>query len=364
MDATLGLESLLELPNEPQAILKALPQAAKVLIIRPSALGDVCRSVPLAVSIKKALPDARIEWLVRDTCADAVRCHPSVAETVLFDRKGLGQAAGRFDPRSSLAFLGDLRQRRYDLVVDAQGLFRSGIFAWATGAKVRVGMKDAREFGWLGLNVRVAVRPGAHTVDRMLGLLEAIGIPPVRDLSLSTDSNAAQWAESHIATRSVVMAPTSIWEAKRWPIERFRMVAQRLLEDNACDQIVVVGGPGERPQCDPLLELAGSDSRVLDLVGSTSVAQLMAVIERSALVIANDSAAVHIAVGLKKPLVALYGPTKTSLVGPYQRDADVIQHTQPGDSFDHKSPSIGRPMMERITSSEVLEAAIERLASR
>ncbi|MBX3361298.1 MAG: hypothetical protein KF705_07665 [Phycisphaeraceae bacterium] len=93
---------------------------------------------------------------------------------------------------------------------------------------------------------------------------------------------------------------------------------------------------------------------MLDLIGKTSVGQLMAVVERTAVVVANDSAAIHMAVGFEA-VDRLYGPTSIARVGPYRREGDVIQHVQPGEVLDHKDDLAGREMMERISVDEVVE---------
>ena len=159
--------------------------------------------------------------------------------------------------------------------------------------------------------------------------------------------------------RFAVIAPTSKWEGKRWPIDRFAAMVPSVLE-MGFDAVAVVGSAGERAQCGPMVELAAKEPRVVDLIGATSVAGLLAVIEGSSLVVANDSAALHMAVGFDRPLVALFGPTRVELVGPYRRGADVIQHTRPGDRFAHKDEAAGRAMMERIAVEEVVEAVRAR----
>lgn len=156
------------------------------------------------------------------------------------------------------------------------------------------------------------------------------------------------------------LAPTSRWPAKQWPADRFAELARRLLA-RGTPRVVIVGGPGEEEQIEPLLQLAKADPRVTSLVGQTSIARLMAVIARSRLVVANDSAAAHIAVGFDRPLIALYGPTDVGLVGPYRRDADVIQHVGPGDSLRHKDAANAK-LMERISVEDVVAASAERLA--
>ncbi len=362
----------------------------RILLIRPSALGDVCRTVPLLASLRRAYPQAQIDWLVQKGFEGAIEAHPAFGHASTGDRRSRGGGPILFDrtrfrgvlgPRRLLAlraWLKTLREARYDLVIDAQGLLRSGIFAWATHAPRRVGFANARELGWLALNERHDLPASMHTVDRMLGLIERAGVPPVRDLSLHVPASARAWADAHPRLGSgacLLIAPTSRWAGKRWPIERFVDVARWWLgtphaKSSSATRIVIVGGRGEREQCLPLIELAQADGRVVDLIGETSVAQLMAVIERAGAVLASDSAALHMAVGLDRPAVGLYGPTRLDLVGPYvgprepaARSAVItLQHCRENDSMDHKNDSAGREMMARINAEEVI-AAVARVTS-
>lgn len=336
---------------------------ARILIIRPSALGDVARSVGVLYSLRRAYPAAQIDWLVQDSFADVIAAHPDLSGVVPFPRASFSRwmRTGRVD--RVLGFLSSLRARRYDLVLDCQGLARSGLFARATGAPVRVGHANARELGWLGVNVRVPGSIEAHSVDRMLSLLTPLGVVAhagERAMRLYTPAEGAQWAGGHpmLMERYALLAPTSRWPAKQWPADRFAQLAKALLDQGV--RVVLVGAASERAQVAPLLDLAQSNDRVLDLIGKTSLAHLMGVIERAALVVANDSAALHIAVGFNRPLVALYGPTRVHRVGPYRRERDVIQRVSPGDVFDHKSPA-SVAMMQRISADEVIRAAIHRL---
>lgn len=335
------------------------PSPASILLIRPSALGDVCRTVPVLASLRAAYPDARIDWLVQDAFKDAISAHPDLTGVVPFPRKALGQDLAKLRPGSTRAFLRTLRTARYNLVIDAQGLFRSGMLALATRATRRIGYANAQEFGWLGYTERHHIPAEHHAVDRMLDLLARAGIPPLRNMTLHTQQAWKDWSASALridtdpAPRVAVLAPTSRWPGKRWPADRFAAVAHSLLE-RGYTRIAVVGAKSERSQCAPLLELCSRDSRVIDLIGATTVGQLMAIIERAALVVANDSAAIHMAVGFSRPMIALYGPTHISRVGPYLRDADVIQHVTPGDTLDHKDEASGLALMQRITVDEVL----------
>jgi heptosyltransferase-1 len=335
----------------------AAPSPQKILLIRPSALGDVCRSVPLAVSLKAAFPSSTLDWLVNEPFADAVRAHPCVDRIVAFPRKQLGRASasGRFD--QSLRWMNQhLRSPGYDLVVDAQGLARSGLFSFWTRARRRIGFAGARELGWLGYTEKHRVSV-THTVDRMLGLLQAAGIPPIADLRLHSppeDRAAAQRDPILGSSRYALLAPTSRWPGKLWPADRFAALASELLR-RGFDHVVVVASGNERDQCGPLLELASREPRIIDRIGATSVGGLMALIERASLVVANDSAALHIAVGFDRPLIALFGPTRIELVGPYRRERDVLQFLEAGDSMNHKDAAIGQRIMGRITLDHVLD---------
>lgn len=335
----------------------------RILIIRPSALGDVCRSVPVLASLRRAYPDAEIDWLVQDTFAPAVEQHAALTSVVPFPRAALGRDLKRLRLGGLQRWLRNLRGRGYDLALDCQGLFRSGFFAAATGARRRVGYANARELGWIWLNERHRVDPGMHAVDRMLALVREIGVEPVAAMRLYSAWQDRAWVERDpdlAGAPFVVLAPTSRWPGKRWPAERFAALASALLE-RFDGRVVLVGAASERGQCGPLLALAERERRIVDRIGATSVGQLMALVEASSLVIANDSAALHMAVGFDRPIVALFGPTRVELVGPYGRERDVIQHLRPGDRIDHKDEASGRVLMERITVEEVLAAALARL---
>ena len=256
----------------------------RILIIRPSALGDVCRTVPVLASLRRAYPEAKIDWVVRDSFLAGIAAHPALHEAIPFPR-------GRFARWWRSPAVGcevyrwfrGLRRRRYDLVFDCQGLGRSGLIAWATGAARRVGFRSAREFAWLGYNVRVpAAAP--HTVDAMLSLLDGQGIATVADMRLYVADEDRRWwsrrrEELRFGERSyAVLAPTARWPSKRWPIERWRAVAGALPE-MGCERVVVIGAPGERDQVVGIEPKAPSARAALvDLVGETSVGQTMAVI--------------------------------------------------------------------------------------
>ena len=341
----------------------------------------------MLTSLRAAHPDAEIDWLVRTEFADSIRAHPALNRAIPFPRKELARAFWRGRPDRTLSWLNTLRRRRYDLVLDCQGLLRSGGIARWTGAGTRVGDRRAREGAWLAYTRRVRTPQRIHTVDRMHMLALASGgaerfemalYPPREDAEAMREAAkgldpALRLARPQDAWRSVarkgafdepyaLLAPTSIWPGKRWPIDRFASLATSLLESGQVARIVVAGGPGEESQCAPLLAMSERSDRIVNLVGATSIGGLMAIIQRASLVVACDSAAAHIAVGFNRPLVALYGPTDIGLVGPYGREEDALQHVGEGDRLDHKNASLGLALMERISVDEAAEACLVRLS--
>ncbi len=337
------------------------PSPERILIIRPSALGDVCRTVPVMVSLRRRYPDAQINWLVQAEFADAVEAHPDLSAVVPFDRRGmkLGTFFGRSGWRALRGLVDTIRGAKYDLVLDCQGLARSGFFAWVSRAPHRIGYANAEELANLGYTHRVDAPRTWHTVDRMLTLVGALGVIPVRDMRLYTPEHGRdEFPKELEGKRYAVIAPTSRWPGKRWPADRFAQVADALLKEHAVEAVAVVASESERDQCAPVLARDGGG--IVDLVGKTTVGGLMGVIERSAIVIANDSAALHMAVGFDRPMVGIFGPTRIDLVGPYARDGDGIQADIPEPGDTHKDPSAVE-LMKRVSADRVIQAALQRL---
>lgn len=361
-------------PTIKHSVMPDLRDIQRVLIVRPSALGDVCRTVPVLCRLRRRFSDAQIDWLVQDSFVDAVSAHPDLSNAIPFARGKYRKPWKPSVARDVKGFLGELRNSRYDLVLDCQGLARSGLLSWLANVPQRVGFADAKELGWIWMNTRVRTPPGMHTVDRMLALADAVGAGAETDMDRVADmrlyTNAADCAFvrdrfGRAGTRYAVLAPMTRWPGKVWPLQKYSELIDRLLGDTSSglDGVVLAGGRGDRPACAALIGYAKRNGRVIDAIGETSVGQLMALIEGSAIVIGSDSAAVHVAVGFDRPLVGLYGPTRVERVGPYKRGHDVIQHISAGDVLDHKDEAAGRVLMDRITVDEVFAATVKRLAA-
>ncbi|MEX0886143.1 MAG: glycosyltransferase family 9 protein [Phycisphaeraceae bacterium] len=313
----------------------ARPGPARVLIVRPSALGDVARTVPALATIHHHWPAAEIDWLVNRAFTDVIVAHPALHRVVAFDRArlagfGLRPAA----TRAGLALRRTLREGRYDVVFDLQGLARSGLLTRLTGAPRRVGFVDARELGWLGCNVRHRVEGWTHTVDRMLGLLAGEGMQPVYDMRLHVPESGRAWLADWMAEHGLeagayaCVAPTARWLCKCWPAAKYAALIERLLASGQAGGgggVVMLAAPGERAQVEAVLGRLPAAARRCVVWPTTNVGQMMAVLSGARLLVCNDSAPLHVAVGLGRPVVAVFGPTNPAEVGPYGRARAVVQ---------------------------------------
>lgn len=298
-----------------------MADSPRILIIRPSALGDVARTVPALVTLRRAHPDATIDWLVQDTFTDVVAPHPALNEVIPFARSRFAK------PSAALEFfrwVKTLKARNYDMVFDLQGLFRSGFITRRTGAPKRIGFANAAEFAHLAYTEKHHVDRTLHTVDRMLGLLDSAGYETVRDMNLYISAADQQWLNETCGNeRYACIAPTARWLCKCWPADRFAEIARRLLDQLNVSKLVFIASPSERDQVQPIIDALGPDAPVL--FPKTTVGQMSAVISRCEMLVCNDSGPLHIAVGFDRPIVTIYGPTNPGTIGPYQRADTVVQ---------------------------------------
>ena len=173
-----------------------------ILLIKPSSLGDCLQALPVLNALRKALPEAGIMWLINSEYADLFRAHPALDGLILFARRRF--SLQRLDVslwQEVLKLSSKLRCRRFDLVIDLQGLLRSAVMSLATGAHVRLGLDDARELAGIFYTHRVQLRPqDVHAADRYMRCLDILGISSdQRDFSLPVTSRASSQVSQMLA---------------------------------------------------------------------------------------------------------------------------------------------------------------------
>lgn len=304
----------------------------KVLIIKPSSLGDVATALPMAADLKFAAPRVKIDWLVHPSLTPLVEGHAAINKVILFDRRKL--APWWRSKTATLALrdlLRKLREAQYDAVIDAQGLFRSAFLTYITNAKIRIGFANAREGATLAYTHKVKLPDNGKkmlAVDRMRALLQPLGIKTSSrpaEAQIPIQPEAAIFARQALGqSRPVIVIPGARWATKRWPIDRYTTIVQQLLREG--QQVLLLGSPDEKPLCD---QIEKSAPEAINLAGQTNLAQMIALLDRAKLLIANDSGPLHVAVALNKPAVSLYGPTSPDFVGPYGQMHNVLRHDVP-----------------------------------
>ncbi|MBN1554915.1 MAG: glycosyltransferase family 9 protein, partial [Phycisphaerae bacterium] len=278
----------------------ALPKTPphRVLIVKPSALGDVVSAIPILRGLRRTHPETYIAWLVSTTCAPLLDGDPDLNEVILFDRKKMGHCWRSPEAMGSLFdFRKLLRESNFDWAIDAQGLLRSGVFTKWTQAEVRAGFADAREGASLFYNRRVRI-VAEHTVDRNILLARSLGIDArPEDLRLTVRPSGTLFAESILNLLGVsaggvlVFVPPTRWETKLYPVKHWRSVAREAVKRMP---VVLIGSPdeSERKLC---AEIAEGIEGVTNLAGKTTIPQMVGMIAASAGVVCCDSAAKFIA---------------------------------------------------------------------
>ncbi len=306
----------------------------RILIVKPSSLGDVVHALPVVARIRQRFPDAHIAWLVSDSLQSLLAHCPLLNELIPFHRQQLGKFP---------ALLKRLRDGKFDIAVDLQGLLRSGIMTFATGAPRRIGLSDAREGSRMFYNEVIPV-PQLHAVDRYLRAAEYLGCPdgPV-EFPLGV---AATPCEGWIAVN-----PSARWPTKLWGDDEFAELIYRLPRE----RIVLTGSAAERERIERIAQ--GCRNKA----GTTDLFQLAELYARCAVVVTNDSGPMHIAAAVGTPVVAIFGPTDPALTGPYGKQHVVLRagvDCSPclKDRCVHQPPM---ECMEKVTVEQVL-AEIQR----
>lgn len=336
----------------------------RVLIIKPSALGDVVTALPVLRALRRKFPQAHLAWLLADSCAPLLEHDTELDEVVLFERRRLGRAWR--SPRALLdlrRFLRSLKGGAYDWVIDLQGLARSGWFTRATRSPLRAGFADARECATLFYTLRFQPTR-EHTVDRNIELANALGLDArAEDMRLQIAPHAREAVERLLAGRGLraggflVCVPPTRWSSKLYPVRHWRRVAGELAGRLP---VVLIGTPGDRELCAAIGQ--GQPAGVHDLCGQTRIPEMVALVAASAGVICCDSAAKFIAPAVGVPALTLIGPTRLERTGPYLNGRAVVARIACQGCLRRRCRHV--TCMESIEPAAVVRAALDLLGGK
>jgi len=300
----------------------AHPPMTDVLIIKPSSLGDILNGLQLAATLKAGRPDLRISWVVADAFAPVVRDCLAVDRCFVFERKG---GIGAF-----VRLLRALRRERFDVVLDLQGLARSGLMTWAARSPRKVGRSDAREGAGLFYDESIPLPQGEwrdHSVAILLEFCRAFDLPPRLAGKVEFRPPAEFRYDAAMAPVDgrgpVLMFPDSRGADREWP--GFAELTKRFLEAEPTARVVWAG------QKNLPLPTGVDATRFTHLMGKTTLPEVIAMIPRASVVVANDSGPMHLAAALGARTLSLFGPTTARMRAPYPPNGDLHRFLESPD---------------------------------
>lgn len=345
------------------------PSPRAVLIIRLSALGDVVMSSGLVPALRQLYPQARLAWLCEAPARPLLEHNPSLDEVIVWPRRRWQQLwherQWRALWREYREFRALLRSKRFDLVLDAQGLLKSGLCAWWTGAPRRVGL-IAREGSRLLVHERVIPPAGA---DQRIGaeyryLARYLGAPDGSfqlDLAVGAvprNRARAMLAQHGVSGAYVALCPFTTRPQKHWFEDHWAELARALMQRGLTP--VVLGGPDDQAAATRIQSIC---PEVVDLAGSLRLDESAAVIADATLLIGVDTGLTHMGSALRVPTLALFGSTRPYLDG--GRPETVVLYDQLSCSPCRRHPTCAGAFtcMRQFTVARVLADADALLMS-
>jgi heptosyltransferase I len=327
-----------------------------ILVVRLGALGDVVHTIPAVTALRRAFPDARIDWLVDAKHRSIVDLVSVLDEVIALESSSLN--AWRIA-------IGELRQTPYDVAIDFQGLLKSAVLARVSGASRVIGFsvwhlreKTARPF-YSSTPPPDGGEEG-HVISKNLRLLRVLGIErDVIEFPLKVvDSRVAAIVRQMVPGPYALINPGAAWPNKRWPPERFGEIAAFLAEARGLTS-VVLWGPGEDVLAQTVID-ASSGCAVL--APPTQPADLVALARDAALVLSGDTGPLHITTAVGTPTVSIFGPTNPERNGPWNGDdVAVSRFDQCGCHYDRRCHRRDWCLLD-VQASEVCAAIQQRLA--
>lgn len=309
----------------------------RVLVIRLGAIGDVTNALVIADALKLGWPEVQVGWAVHPLSAPLVEGHPCVDRVHIWPRAG-----GMGTIKAGRKLVRELRQERYDLVIDLSRIAKSALVARASGARRVLGYDRARakEGSWLLYTEHI---PAGHRrtpmLEQVLEFARYLGLPAERaQRRLPEDAGAQAWAEAQV--QSLGGAPLLVHigaskEQNRWPAKRHGELARHLAEAGF-GPVCLTGGPDVLKAGSEAAAVAGQ--QVHNLVGASSLLGFAALAARSRLFVGCDTGPMHLAASAGCPVVALFGPADPLRTGPYGPQHVIAREPSAGQDRDQPLP--------------------------
>lgn len=328
----------------------------KVLIVKLSSIGDVVHTLAALESLSRGFKDkgvkAKIDWLVEEAASSVLKGHPLLNEVIVVKR-GWGKNLA-----ANLKAVRVLKEKNYDLVLDFQGLLKSGIWVFLSKGKRRVGFSNARELSHLFYNEKLPPYDvEKHAIDRYLDLARYAGGHNGEAVFRLDTRKASEALKRKLKLKGVygpffVIVARARWATKMWKDDRFVELAKRLVETKKI-KAVFAGSPSDKEDLDRMCAAVGTGA--INMAGETDLKELFELFRLSKFAVTVDSGPMHIAAVSGVKTVALFGPTAPWRTGPYGNGHEIVRKgltCSPCFKRECKSPKC----MEEITVEDVLKA--------
>lgn len=311
-----------------QNTISSIPAGARILITRLSAIGDVLHATSVVHNLRRLRPDCHITWLVSPPADILLRGNPDIDRLLVWDRRRLDRAFAKKNFREVWTCLKEartlLQAYPYDIALDIQGLFLSGLLTRLSGAPRRIGVHERHEGNFLFMTEMAPDTPDRHKIRRYMTALQPLGIHPqdfqpglVLRLPPELDSFAAAFWRRHgiepgNPARPILIVNTrTTWPDKNWAPESFGLALCELPESV---QIVFSGAPGDLPFIEQAQKYISRPT--LSIAGETSLTELAALLRSANLLLTGDTGPLYIAEAVGTPTLSLWGPTHPDIYGP------------------------------------------------
>lgn len=336
-----------------------------ILIVKLSAIGDVIHALPVAYALKKNFPQARITWVVEPPAYDLLTDNPYIDDIIVFEKKKFKSLGGLI--KNLPSFSASLKKVKYDIALDLQGLGKSAIVAFLSGAKVKYGCYNMRECSDFISKPICGPNADGHIVERYLDVARAVGcmvdeaVFPVHVMDKDADlaERIMRQAGMDPANPYVVLAIGANWPNKRWPTQYYAALSDWLY----ARQVIPVAIGGGAVDSRLIAEInAKTVIPPIDLVGKTNLKQLAHIIAQARALVGGDTGPMHLAAGLNKPVVALFGPTDIRRNGPYGQAENALEITAACKHCWKRSCPQGKDCLAEIIPAQVIEKLRRLLA--
>ena len=333
-----------------------LSEIKSLCLLRLSAIGDVCHAVAMVQAIQRQKPHLEITWVIGKVEYQLVQHLPGI-HFVIFD-KSKGWRSYRDLKRS-------LNGQRFDVLLHMQVALRATIASLMISAKTRIGFDRARakEGQFLVTNHRIEAQQKPHVLDGFMGFAKALGVTDMTpSWNIPVPEADIEFAKHQIpdGARALIISPAASKSERNWLAERYADIADYATQKGIT--VYLCGGPSqlERELADNIIQ--SSQSPINNLVGKTSLLQMLALLKQASLVLAPDTGPAHMAVTQGTPVIGLYAHSNPKRTGPYLSldnvvsvYDDVINEQHPNGNIAWGVRAKGDNLMSRITVKHVID---------